>query len=489
MPQNNYNQERQKFKQFRDKLYQSFNYRRDTLMDLVDAIAANTTARSPVELSLSALFRREYSALYKGIKEFSRTNQTDSAEVDKRRKSTMETRTSAIAELIPTPKQKPFYLWALDVTPLPRPYAKTLEERTIIYQPNTVKGNKPINIGHSYSVLTALPEREETGDIPWAIPLTVERVKSSSTGKQVGSQQLKQILTTDNLPWSNHLSVVVVDSDYSAKTFLSEQSQHSNLVVVTRVRSNRVFYQSPEPKMSSSKGHPRWYGAKFDLKDEATWQEPTEVAQTNFTTKKGRLLQVRIQSWSEMLMRGSHDCPMHGQPFTLMRIQVTTTVGISIWKPMWLIIMGQRRDELTINEGYQAYRQRYDIEHLLRFGKQRLLLNASGTPDVEHEENWVSLSFLAYVQLWAARKLASTLPQPWERYLAQKTEGFLSPSLVQRDLNRIITEIGTPANSPKPRGFSSGRTEGMIQTKRTRHEVIKKGKKGKKLEPSPPIAV
>ena len=59
-------------------------------------------------------------------------------------------------------------------------------------------------------------------------------------------------------------------------------------------------------------------------------------------------------------------------------------------------------------------------------------------------------------------------------------------------MNRIITEIGTPANSPKRRGFSSGRTTGMIQTKRTRHEVIKKGKQGKKgktLEPSPPIAV
>ena len=102
------------------------------------------------------------------------------------------------------------------------------------------------------------------------------------------------------------------------------------------------------------------------------------------------------------------------------------------------------------------------------------------------------LSFLAYVQLWAARKLASSLPRRWERYLPKKTEGFLTPSLVQRDLNRIITEIGTPANSPKPRGFSSGRTEGIIQTKRTRHEVIKKGKKGKKgkkLEPSTPIAV
>ncbi len=304
MPQNNYNQSQQEFKQFRRKLYQSFNYRRDTLMDLVDALSANITARSPVELSLSPLFQREYSALYKGIQELNRTSQSDLTEIDKNQIAQIEARTLAIAELIPIPKQKQFYLWAIDVTPLPRPYAKTLEERTIIYQPNTVKGNKPINIGHSYSVLTALPEREETGDMSWAIPLTVERVKSDQTGKQLGSQQLKQILSQSNLPWSNYLSVVVVDSDYSAKTFLTEQEQHTNLVVVTRVRSNRVFYTYPESLAKPPVGHPQWYGDKFDLKDETTWHEPNEIVQTNFTTKKGRLLNVKIRSWSEMLMRG-----------------------------------------------------------------------------------------------------------------------------------------------------------------------------------------
>nr|WP_216595491.1 hypothetical protein [Myxosarcina sp. GI1] len=59
-------------------------------------------------------------------------------------------------------------------------------------------------------------------------------------------------------------------------------------------------------------------------------------------------------------MRGSHDCPMHRQPFTLMQIQVATAEGIRIWKPMWLIMVGQRRNELTITEAYQSYRQRYD---------------------------------------------------------------------------------------------------------------------------------
>ena len=489
MPQNNYNQSQQEFKQFREKLYQSFAYRRDTVMDLVDALAANTTAHSPVELCLNPLFKREYSALYKGIQQMNRTIKTDSKEAILSQKSHFQARLSAIGELIPTPQQKQFYLWAIDVTPLPRPYAKTLEERSIIYQPNTIKGNKPINIGHCYSVLTSLPETKETGDTSWAIPLTVQRVKSDQTGKQVGSQQLKQIFNGDKLPWSNHLSVLVVDSDYSAYTFLAEQKQHRNLVVVTRVRSNRVFYTYPKSQGKLSKGHPQWYGDKFDLKDETTWHKPNQRVQTNFTTKRGRLLQVTISGWSDMLMRGSHDCPMHLQPFTLMQIQVATAEGIAVWKPMWLIMVGQRRNELTITEAYQSYRQRYDIEHLLRFSKQKLLLNAINTPEVKHEENWVQLSFLAYVQLWAARKLALTLPRPWERYLPPKSAGFLTPSQVQRDLNRIITEMGTPANLPKRRGYSQGRTEGMIQTKRTRHEVIKKGKKEKKPEPNPPIAV
>ncbi|MDJ0592390.1 MAG: transposase [Pleurocapsa sp. MO_226.B13] len=170
MPQNNYSQCRQEFEQFRAKLYQSFNYRRDTVMNLVDAIAANTTARSPVELSLSPLFPREYSALYKGIQGDRSRSQTNSIEAEKKEKAQCAARLEAIAELIPTPKPEKFYLFAADVTPLPRPYASTLEDKTIIYQPNTIKGNKPINIGHSYSVLTALPPRESTGQLPWAIP-------------------------------------------------------------------------------------------------------------------------------------------------------------------------------------------------------------------------------------------------------------------------------------------------------------------------------
>ena len=94
---------------------------------------------------------------------------------------------SVLAEVIPAPKERPFQLLGLDVTPSPRPYARTLEDRTFIYQPNTIKGNKPIYIGHPYSILSVLPEKVALYPSPWVIPLSGVRVDSSSSGRVVGS--------------------------------------------------------------------------------------------------------------------------------------------------------------------------------------------------------------------------------------------------------------------------------------------------------------
>ncbi|MGD1930885.1 MAG: hypothetical protein ACFB12_18440 [Leptolyngbyaceae cyanobacterium] len=54
-------------RQFRQGIYASFPYRRDSLLDLLDAFSRNDRARSTVELNLNPCFRRQYSALYKAI--------------------------------------------------------------------------------------------------------------------------------------------------------------------------------------------------------------------------------------------------------------------------------------------------------------------------------------------------------------------------------------------------------------------------------------
>jgi len=135
----------------------------------------------------------------------------------------------------------------MDTTPHPRPYAKTLAERKYIYQPNTIKGNKPINIGHTYSILSVLPEKETGNAPPWTIPISAQRVPVEKTGVSVGSGQIEAMMSDSSLPWHQQLCVLVSDSIYSQRSFLCEQSQHKNLVVVARVRSNRIFYQSPPP--------------------------------------------------------------------------------------------------------------------------------------------------------------------------------------------------------------------------------------------------
>lgn len=49
--------------QFRQKLYQNFTNRADTLMELVDALCSTGSARSVVEYTLTPCFRRTYSSL------------------------------------------------------------------------------------------------------------------------------------------------------------------------------------------------------------------------------------------------------------------------------------------------------------------------------------------------------------------------------------------------------------------------------------------
>ena len=416
MPKFNNNQLIARFQDFRQKIYNCFESSSDACMNLLDALAGNTGASSIAELSLNPLFPRSYNSISKAIKEsFNTTNQETNNEVEEE-KEEPNNLIRVVSELIDQPQQRPFHLFALDTTPHPRPYARTLADRGYIYQPNTIIGNKPINIGHCYSILSILPEKETGNAAPWSIPISGERVSLDKSGVEVGSEQISSVMCDSSLPWDEKLCILVADSAYSQRSFLFEQSKHKNLVVIARVRSNRIFYQSPLIDESNKKrGCPKKYGERFNLADVETWHEPDETTQTQQTTHKSRILNITLLAWHQMLMRGTKDQKMHRHPFTLVRVHVTDDTGNSVWKPMWLVVIGDQRQEISPPVAYQSFRQRFDIEHMFRFSKQRLLMTQFQTPDVEHEENWIRLVMLSYVQLWAAKELATHLPRPWER--------------------------------------------------------------------------
>jgi len=49
-------------------------------------------------------------------------------------------------------------------------------------------------------------------------------------------------------------------------------------------------------------------------------------------------------------------------------------------RPMWLIVSGEKHFKLTLQDIFNSYRQRFDIEHFFRFGKDKLLMNKIQTP-------------------------------------------------------------------------------------------------------------
>jgi hypothetical protein len=136
-------------------------------MDLVDALSSNTAARTVVELSLHPLFHRGYTALYKAV-------------------AGCQLRDVHLAELAaPTlsrSQRRPFWLFGVDVTPQPRPHAYTLKDRSFVYRPSVIRGNKPVTVGHQYSFTALLPEKDVAQRAAWVVPLAMQRVQSRKQG-------------------------------------------------------------------------------------------------------------------------------------------------------------------------------------------------------------------------------------------------------------------------------------------------------------------
>lgn len=453
--------------QFRTSLYQNFNNRADTLMELVDAMSSTPEAKSVVEYSLASCFRRSYSTIFKAIDEMVVAPMWLAEQ---------------LASSLVKPAAWPFWLLMVDVTPNPRPYARTLADRGMVYQPEVVKGKLPVTIGHQYSTVALGVEPEAGISSSWVLPLLTTRVATVEDKEQVGMDQIGQLLANEQLPFGKALTVEVADSSYSKPAALHAHRHYPNLVTIVRVRRTRTFYQPPvaraETGATPGKGHPTWYGAPFSLTTAAT-QTPPDATQTLWeTSRRGKPYRVEIQAWHNLLMPGERKPvprPMHEHPFTLVRIVRYDQAGNPAFKhPLWLIVMGKRRHELTLTHIDQAYVARFDIEHFFRFGKQKLRLVGFQTPEVAHEETWFQLTHIAYAQLWMARHLVACLPRPWERNLPALRRHLLSPTLVQRGFARIIRQLGTPAQPPKPRGISPGRRKGLKLPKRLRQKVIVK---------------
>ena len=418
----------EKLKQFRNSIYDTFPARCDANMNLLDALSSyGHRCKNPIELCESPYFEREYSSITDAIGDGLSADNCwgDMTKIQYEHMDTNDDRVVMIA----------------DTTPQSRQSAHCVEDRRVVYSPNPAPSNKPITIGHEYSTVSLLPSETDAQEKHWLVPLDTQRVKSSEKGNEVGMQQISRCIK--NLSLANKLVISVADSKYGTEACRKLLNEHPNWVHLFRLNSTRNVF-APAAVENNSSGNIKRYGDAMKLNDSSTHSEPDEVVQQTITTRSGKTYELIIKVWRDQLLRGSKQFKGYEHPVTVMQLVAVDANGKSLYKnPLWLGLVGERRNEITPLEAYQYYDRRYDIEHYFRFGKDKLLFDRYQTPDVKHEEDWWRMTALAYTQLYLARNLAPILPKKWERYLPsyqmdnEKSKTTATPSQTQRSFSTL----------------------------------------------------
>ncbi len=94
---------------YRQALYTSFDRTADASMELLDALASQTNARSVTELSLEPPFRREYSSVYSAIGDFFKV--AEAGEVAQARRKQEVEQMHLHAPYVLAPAERPYWLF------------------------------------------------------------------------------------------------------------------------------------------------------------------------------------------------------------------------------------------------------------------------------------------------------------------------------------------------------------------------------------------
>lgn len=332
------------------------------------------------------------------------------------------------------------------------------------------------------------------GESPWNPPLSMELIPWDENKNSFTAKQVNALLDNEALPIGKELTVNCLDNKYSSPEYIAQTHDQEHLVNIIRLPSNRTVWKKLNRKEQlerrasnpDSRGADVIYGQSYSLKKAATWDLRSDQ-QDCFGIKlsNGKCCEVEVDMWEDMMLRSKRGHSMKDKPFSLVRIRLVDAQSQQplFQKDMWLGVWGKRRNELTGEEIYWAFRNRYDIEHFLRFGKQRLLLDKFQTPDQEHLQNWLEVVNLAYWLLWSAKEEAvQEQRHKWRQYdksLAKRRENDLwpSPSQVQQQLEGIILSFEQAPFLPNPRKKGKGRKAGTTLPKRQRFPVQKRKKK------------
>jgi hypothetical protein len=420
--------------EFRQAVYASgLTKGQDALFELLDAMVERSHANCAAEISLSPLFRRQWSSLYKAV---------EAGAVDP------EFLASLFAKQVPTTGVQ---VYPLDSTMWAHPAARTLAG--MVYAPSPTQALKHCSIvqGHEYSVLgwTAVARQS------WTPTITVERVERSSI--EVGVRQVQWLCRQRQAAVVQALDVIVADGHYGNHHFFAPLRQ-TPCALLVRLRRDRVLYGPPGAY--KGRGRPAKHGQRFAFKQPETWHEPDETSEF----ESERWGQVRLRRWNHL-----HD----KQDAETALAVICAEVHRERPKPPEPIWLGYKlgHTDYPLREVWSWFEWRWPIEPSIRFRKQSLFWTVPALQEDDACDRWTWLNQTAFWFLFLARPLVSDQRLPW-----QKPTAHLTPARVKRAWAALFSTIGTPAVPPQRRGNSPGWPHGKPRPRKARHKPVKRGR-------------
>lgn len=408
------------------------------MLNLVDGVTSSPSISSPVAVSESPAYQRQFSSVYDSL----RAGEIDVVGLREALYEHQPPESGTIAG---------YDVYAVDVTWHNRPEAPTLSDRG-----QRKRGrNAPVEQGHKYSWLARIVSASPA----WVAPQDIERVATSETDSQIGVEQVKRLDAQSKRP-----KVVVGDSLYGNKVFLAVILLVATIQILVRLRSNRVLYEKPPPRPKGKQGRPRKYGARFKLS--APSRPPDRQKRVSL---KGQT--VLLEAW--------HDLRMYGLAEVVglaLRIQFLKPDGTPRYKrPLWLFWTGP--ETVPLVDLCQMYLWRFTIEHAFRFMKQNLGLIANQSTNLHSLHNWLWVVALAYTQLLLIRHTVQDQRPAWHPRFVNGQPRPLTVGQVQRAALTFFLQFDIQTSSPKRSGKGKGRQKGFRPPPRTRYPVVRKSRR------------
>ena len=309
--------------------------------------------------------------------------------------------------------------------------------------------------GWPYSVVAALGP----GPSSWAVLLDAVRLGPGDEACVVTAAQLREVITRlrEAGRWREGDPPVIIflDAGYNVVR-LQRLLADLPVVLVARVRSNRVFHRPAPPKEYGMPGRPPRHGAPLRCDNPGSWDGA--AAQDADHPRYGR---VQARSWGRLHPRlhrhsgGWQDWPP-GQDLPLIEGTVIR-LAAGRREPMWLWCSDPAASPELITSAWQGYLRRFDIEHVFRFLKTQLGWDKPLLRDPQAADRWTWLLLACWNQLWLARDLAAATRLPWQK---PQPPGQLTPGRVRAGFPRLHPALPPLTSPPKPSRPGPGRPPG-----------------------------